>query len=119
MGEAAGALIATLYVTLFPVTVIIQERLDSETIPLKEGQMTHRIASSTLGVLLVAVLAFPQASGRLEGVVKDPQGLVLPGVTVALKGAAVMGQRVTTTGIDGSYRFPALPPSLDQPQNIA
>jgi outer membrane receptor protein involved in Fe transport len=58
----------------------------------------------------VAALALSQGSGRLEGVAKDAQGLVLPGVTVTLTGAAVMGQRLATTGVDGSYRFLALPP---------
>lgn len=71
--------------------------------------MSRRIACFTVGILLVAAFAFPQA-GRLEGVVRDAQGLVLPGVTVTLTGSAVMGQRVATTDVDGSYRFPALPP---------
>lgn len=65
--------------------------------------MTGIVASSTVGFLFIAAMALPQGSGRLEGVAKDSQGLVLPGVTVTLTGAAVMGQRVTTTGIDGSY----------------
>jgi hypothetical protein len=73
--------------------------------------MTRKIAYITLGVLLVAALAFPQAgTGRLEGVVRDAQGLVLPGATVTLTGAGVMGARTATTDVDGSYRFLALPP---------
>ncbi len=73
--------------------------------------MTRKIAYFTLGVLLVAALAFPQAgTGRLEGMVRDAQGLVLPGATVTLTGAGVMGQRTATTDVDGSYRFLALPP---------
>jgi hypothetical protein len=73
--------------------------------------MTRKIAYITLGVLLVAAFAFPQAgSGRLEGVVRDAQGLVLPGATVTLTGGGVMGQRTATTDVDGSYRFLALPP---------
>ncbi len=49
--------------------------------------MTRKIAYITLGVLLVAALAFPQAgTGRLEGVVRDSQGLVLPGATVTIDG---------------------------------
>jgi hypothetical protein len=73
--------------------------------------MKRKTAYIAVGVLLAAALAFPQAgTGRLEGVVKDAQGLVLPGATVSLTGAAVMGQRTATTDVDGSYRFPALPP---------
>ncbi len=49
--------------------------------------MKRPIAYFTLGILLVAALAFPQAgTGRLEGVVRDAQGLVLPGATVTVTG---------------------------------
>ncbi len=73
--------------------------------------MTRKVAFLALGVLLAAALAFPQAgSGRLDGVVKDAQGLVLPGATVTLTGAGVMGQRTATSDVDGSYRFLAIPP---------
>ncbi|HSF18736.1 MAG TPA: TonB-dependent receptor, partial [Vicinamibacteria bacterium] len=73
--------------------------------------MRRQIAVFTVGVLLAAALAFPQSgTGRLQGVVRDAQGLVLPGATVTLTGAAVMGQRAATTDVDGSYRFLALPP---------
>ena len=73
--------------------------------------MTRKTAYFTLSVLLAAALAFPQAgAGRLEGTVKDAQGLVLPGATVTLTGASVMGAKSATTDVDGSYRFLALPP---------
>ena len=73
--------------------------------------MIRKITCFGFGVLFVAALAFPQAgTGRLEGVVRDAQGLILPGATVTLTGAAVMGQRTATTDVDGSYRFLALPP---------
>ena len=74
--------------------------------------MVRRILFLSLAISLVAGLAFPQAQsyGRIEGVVKDAQGLVLPGVSVALSGEAVIGERLATTDVDGSYRFQALPP---------
>src|SRR3990172_1365310 len=73
--------------------------------------MTRKTAYFTLSVLLAAALAFPQAgAGRLEGTVKDAQGLVLPGATVTLTGASVMGAKSATTDVGGSYRFLALPP---------
>ncbi len=72
--------------------------------------MTQRIPFIVSGFLLAAALAFPQAgTGRLEGVVKDAQGLVLPGASVTLTGATLMGRRTATSDVDGSYRFPALP----------
>ena len=67
-----------------------------------------------LGLVLFPASApvFPQAVtyGSLEGVVKDSQGLVLPGVTVSLSGPAIVGERSATTDMNGSFRFPALPP---------
>ena len=48
--------------------------------------------------------------GSFEGVVRGPGGLVLPGVTVRLSGPAILGPRAAITDVDGSYRFPALPP---------
>ena len=72
--------------------------------------MLRKMIFLSLACLLVAGAAFPQGTaGRLEGVVKDGQGLVLPGVTVSLQGPAQ--ERVATTDVDGSYRFLALPPS--------
>ena len=49
-------------------------------------------------------------SGRLDGVVSDSQGLALPGVAVTLASPDMLGARVATTDIDGSYRFQSLPP---------
>ncbi len=66
-----------------------------------------------LALLFVAV-AVPalaqQQYGRLEGAARDAQGLALPGVSVTLSGEAIIATRNATTDVDGSYRFPALPP---------
>ena len=74
--------------------------------------MIRKTIFIALAALLVAVAAFPQAQsyGRLEGTIRDSQGLVLPGVTVTLTGAGIIGDRVAATDVDGSYRFLALPP---------
>ncbi len=48
-------------------------------------------------------------AGRLDGVVRDEQGLVLPGVTVTLDSDSLLGSRVAVTDVDGSYRFQGLP----------
>ena len=70
------------------------------------------IALLAAAVLAASSLAFPQtaANGSIEGVLKDTRGLILPGVTVSVSGPAIIGQRSATTDVDGSYRFPALPP---------
>ena len=67
-----------------------------------------------LGVLLAAVvLAWPAAaqeqSASIQGVVKDAQGGVLPGVTVEVRQA----QGAVTSAVtdaNGTYRFPSLRP---------
>jgi hypothetical protein len=57
-----------------------------------------------------ALPASAQQTGTLTGVVHDPQGGVLPGVTVTVSGESLIGgSRNTVTGEAGSYQF-ALPP---------
>jgi carboxypeptidase family protein len=47
--------------------------------------------------------------GRLTGTVSDNSGAVLPGVTVTAASASLIQPQTTTTGVDGTYRFQALP----------
>jgi hypothetical protein len=62
--------------------------------------------------LLLLVAALPAAAqslvGTVEGVVKDEQGGVLPGVTVTLIGKT--GNRTAVTNAEGAYRFAAVSP---------
>ncbi len=61
-------------------------------------------------MLLVVGQAFAQKrTGTISGIVKDEQGELLPGVTVEVKGEALMGTRSTTTDARGEFRFIALP----------
>jgi hypothetical protein len=72
----------------------------------------------SLGLCLVALLATVGASeaqdfrGRLNGIVTDDTGAVLPGVTVTATGPALIQPQVQVTGEDGQYRFIAMPPGL-------
>ncbi|MGC8917421.1 MAG: TonB-dependent receptor [Thermoanaerobaculum sp.] len=60
-----------------------------------------------------AVWAQGPVSGTLEGVLKDPEGGVLPGVTVTVTSPVlVQGQARTETDPRGLFRFPSLPPGL-------
>jgi len=65
---------------------------------------------------LLAALAFAppalaqRTTGTLIGTVTDESGAVLPGVTVALKGVAIVGTQTVETNQQGVYRFAALPP---------
>src|SRR5258708_15599561 len=47
--------------------------------------------------------------GEVVGKIVDDQGGLLPGVTVTLKGRALMGAPVAVTNERGMYRFPAVP----------
>ncbi len=59
----------------------------------------------TLGIPLTA----QEFRGRINGVVTDNTGAVLPGATVTAAGPALIRPQSTIAGADGTYRFPALP----------
>lgn len=63
-------------------------------------------------ILAASPLAFAQAgaNGSVTGVVTDPRGLALPGVTVSLSGPEIIGYRAATTDENGSYQFRVVPP---------
>ena len=49
-------------------------------------------------------------TGALNGRVTDNTGAVLPGVTISISSASLMGTRTAVTNEEGLYRFPAIPP---------
>ncbi|MBE3087536.1 MAG: carboxypeptidase regulatory-like domain-containing protein, partial [Chloroflexi bacterium] len=63
-----------------------------------------------LSLALFPGLAVAQQTGAVRGIVKDTDGLVVPGATVEARADVLPGPRVTTTGGAGDYRLPALPP---------
>ena len=77
----------------------------------------NRLAVFCLCVTLLSLAAptFAQEfRGRINGVVSDNTGAVLPGVTVTASSPAMIQPQVQVTGADGSYRFLALNPGLYQ-----
>ncbi|MBI3491692.1 MAG: TonB-dependent receptor [Acidobacteria bacterium] len=75
------------------------------------GLVARRIFSLVLGVILVSRPAVAQQTGSLSGVVRDAQGGILPGVTINISSAALIGGvRTTTTGGAGTYQLTGLPP---------
>ena len=72
--------------------------------------------SCFMAMTALAVLAAPAAAqdfrGRINGVVTDNTGAVLPGVTVTASGPALIQPQVQVSGADGEYRFLALPPGV-------
>jgi len=76
--------------------------------------MRHSILA-TLLLLTISSTVWGQAAGTaaggaIWGKVTDETGAVLPGVSVTLAGASVMGEPQAVTNDQGIYRFPALPP---------
>jgi hypothetical protein len=71
---------------------------------------------AVVGVLWMAFgagLVWGQArTGAIYGTVTDPDGNPLPGVTVELT-SSVTARMTAVTDVDGSYRFPSLPPGAD------
>jgi hypothetical protein len=63
-----------------------------------------------LALAVSAAPAYAQQTGAIVGKVIDSGGAVLPGVTVEARAAVLPAPRVTVTGGEGEYRFPALPP---------
>ncbi len=67
-----------------------------------------------LSLLLLLALVSPamtqEQSGSIQGVVRDAQGGVLPGVSVEARSTRNAGVVTSVTDTNGSFRFPALPP---------
>ncbi len=63
-----------------------------------------------LAFILSAIPAYAQQTGAISGKVVDSGGGVLPGVTVEARSDVLPVPRVATTGVNGEYRLPALPP---------
>ncbi len=63
-------------------------------------------------LLLTCAFMFSQSreTGAIRGTITDEQGNPLPGVSVSLSGANLMGVRTTLTDTNGMFRFPAIPP---------
>ncbi len=73
--------------------------------------MRFRVSLLCLLILSLTNLSIAQEqSGSIQGVVKDAQGGVLPGVTVEARSSRNAGVTTRVTDASGVYRFPALPP---------
>ena len=68
------------------------------------------IAAASIAVALVCPAAAQGPTGRIEGFVRDPQGAVLPGVSMTLRNQDSGVTRTIVTEADGRYAFPALAP---------
>jgi hypothetical protein len=80
------------------------------------GDMRRDVLRMTILIGLALALAAPagaqgSVTGSVRGMVTDPDGAGLPGVTVtASSDRLITGQLVAVTDEGGNYRFPSLPP---------
>ena len=70
---------------------------------------------AALTIVLTVVTPFvpaaeAQTAGTITGAVQDASGAVLPGVTVTVRNLGTGLVRTSTTGAEGRYGLPALPP---------
>ena len=73
--------------------------------------MIRRVLGTwTLVLAFATPLLAQRTTGSIVGTVRDSSGAALPGVTVTLTGATVVGTQTTTTNDEGFYRFINLPP---------
>jgi hypothetical protein len=56
------------------------------------------------------VVSSQTVQGVITGTIMDPTGAVVPNATVTITNAGTNISQTTTTGSDGSYRFPLVPP---------
>ena len=78
------------------------------------GFSLRRLYALALIVLLPSMAAAQGGgagtTGTIAGRVTDSSDSLLPGVTVTASSPSMIGQQTQTTGANGTYRFPAVPP---------
>jgi hypothetical protein len=80
----------------------------------EERRATCALRLFVIFLALVALHSVAHAqtdTGRVSGTVRDPNGAVVPGATVAVRNERTDEERSATTGGDGVYQIPALRPS--------
>ena len=64
-------------------------------------------------VLLLTTFAFGQeTSGEIQGTIRDPQGAVVPNVTITVTGVDVGFNRTIQTDAEGFFRVRQIPPGI-------
>src|SRR5499433_1384625 len=75
--------------------------------------MRHSCFCSVLCMVLLATLsAFAQTQAAISGVIHDPSGAVIPGVTVTVTNPATNFVRIAISNEAGVYNFPVLQPGI-------
>jgi len=77
----------------------------------KMNQTAARLLLAILCALATGMAAFAQQDlAKLEGVVRDATGAVIPGATVIIRSEALSIERTVTSSADGLYSIPQLRP---------
>jgi hypothetical protein len=71
-----------------------------------------RVAGLALSLAWLVPMAYPQASSQITGQVTDATGAVIPGAEISISNLETGAERSASSGEQGSYRIPALPPGM-------
>src|SRR5262245_25089920 len=110
--NAAGVLIHT------RLSPLARHGFHQPTAPFAGARKEKAMRSSLRRTALAAVLslagsaAFAQSTGTLSGLVTDESGAAVPGVIVEVSSQDTGQVRTATTGPDGFYAVPLLPPGV-------
>ena len=75
------------------------------------GQIPVLVLALALGFAAAASgQTVSTTTGAINGKITDTSGAIMPGVTVSISSPSMQGTRTDVTGVDGIYRFSAIPP---------
>jgi outer membrane receptor protein involved in Fe transport len=68
------------------------------------------VLAMTLAMFATSAMAQSSTTGSIEGMVSDPNGAAVKGATVTVTSPNLISPQTATSGDDGRYQIPALPP---------
>jgi hypothetical protein len=79
-----------------------------------QGFLKRMFSVSVLVLLLVfsSAAVAQETTGGIQGVVKDPQGAVVPGAAIEATSASLIGKKTVITDSSGFYHIEQLPPGV-------
>lgn len=79
---------------------------------MKRSRTRALVAAAWILLGLLPALAHAQATGTISGIVTDASGAAVPGAAVEATNRGTGQVRSATSGSDGFYTIPLLPPGL-------